>query len=236
MTTVYSRKSGSSIDLNDTLGGMVKQLRVVGAAVMGMAEVMRDTQSDSLRDIFKNLGLPMPSLSRAQTCRMPDCGCDDPTGDLGTIRRELDRPDGAVFTVTLRNRDCKARTYRIDGGTMATGNPDQQSAIAVDPATVTLDAGERAQLRIMVDASKYDYGTRATGQVTVRAEDCTPQYLGVAISVVRPYEPIPTIDLHCDCKPNLRPQRWYHHYYCDPKGRKKPAHDTPPQPVDQPIG
>lgn len=223
--------------MGETLGGMVKQLRVLGSVALGMAETMRDAQSEQTRDFFRNLGLPMPSLSRAQTCRMPDCGCDDASGDLGTLRRELDRPEAATFTVTLRNRDCTARTYRIDGGPLSSGNPDNAPDISVDPASITLQPGERAQLRIAADASKFEYGTHATGQVVVRAEDCAPMYLTVAVSVVRPYDPIPTIDLHCDCQTGMRPQRWYHHYYCDPKRGRKPndGRDVPPpQPVDVP--
>jgi hypothetical protein len=237
LATTYSRKTTSGSDMTDTFAGMVRQLRVLGSVALGMADKMRDAQNETVRDLFKNLGLPMPSLSRAQTCRMPDCGCDDASGDLGTIRRELDRPEVATFSVTLRNRDCTARTYRIDGGPLSSGNPDNAPEIQVDPASVTLQPGERAQLRIAADASKFPFGTHATGQVTVRAEDCTPMYLTVGVAVVRPYDPIPTIDLHCDCKTGMRPQRWYHHYYCDPpKGRKVDAPPAPPAPVDQPIG
>jgi hypothetical protein len=238
MATMYSRKTASGADMGETLGGIVKQLRVLGSVALGMAETMRDAQSEQTRDFFRNLGLPMPKLSRAQTCRMPDCGCDDVSADLGTIRRELDRPEVATFTVTLRNRDCDARTYRIDGGKLSTGNPDQSPDIAVEPASITLQPGERAQLRIQADASKFAFGTHGNGQVTVMAEDCAPMYLTVGVSVMRPYEPIPTIDLHCDCKTGMRPQRWYHHYYCDPPKRDKPNDrpDAPPPPPPPPIG
>ena len=228
-TTSYS-KSGSAPLLNtDSLGQLGRQVRVLAAAATALSETVAENQRDQTRDFFNRLGLPMPSLARARSCKTPDCGCDQGTSTkgLGVLRQVLDRPETAHFTVKMRNNDCEKRSYSLT----AAQNPEAHSLI-LSPADLVLDPGQSTEVRIELDASKTPYGSTIRDTVRVSGENCAPQFLEVEVSVQRPVEVVPTITLTCCCDTGMKPQKWYHHYYCDPPRKQR---DTAPEVAQPPA-
>lgn len=216
-TTSYSKSGRSPILNTDAMGQLGRQVRVLAAAAGALSETLAETQRDQARDLFDRLGLPMPSLARARSCKTPDCGCEDgkASGGLGTLRQVLDRNEIAHFTVKLRNSDCEKRSYVLQADKSEDG-PE----LVASPAAVTLEPGQSAIVQIHADASKLAHGQTLRQSLRVLADNCAPQILEVEVSVERPPEVVPTIDLTCCCDTGMRPQKWYHHYYCDPpKGR-----------------
>lgn len=215
--TSYS-KSGRGLALNtDAMGQLGRQVRVLAAAAGALSETLAETQRDQARDLFERLGLPMPSLARARSCKTPDCGCEGghASGGLGTLRQVLDRAEVAHFTVKLRNTDCEKRSYVLQSD-KSEGVPE----LMTNPSAVTLEPGQSAVVQIIADASKLGYGQTLRQSLRVQSDNCAPQILEVEVSVERPPEVVPTLDLTCCCDTGMRPQKWYHHYYCDPpKGR-----------------
>lgn len=216
-TTSYSRSGRSSALNTDALGQLARQVRVLAAAAGAISETLAENQRDQARDLFDRLGLPMPSLARARSCKMPDCGCEggQSSGGLGVLRQVLDRAEVAHFTVRLRNSDCEKRSYVLQADKTEDGG-----GLVATPASVTLSPGQSVVVQISADASKLSYGQTLRQSLRLQADTCAPQVLEVEVSVERPPEVVPTLDLSCCCDSGLRPQKWYHHYYCDPpKGR-----------------
>lgn len=216
--TEFSSLSGSAIRLNSrSFQNLGKQLRLIGQAATEIGETVTSSQREQTKALFASIGLPMPSFKRASSCRMPEC-CDTADTYLGRLSSELDRPEVARFTVNLRNDDCVDRTYQIEAPKRS--DNDNEPQVVVTPTSVVLEPGESQEVQILVDASKSEYGTSSCSTVKVTGKDCMTQFLEVCVDVVRPNQYVPTIDLHCICKTDMRPKKWYHHYYCDPPKTK----------------
>lgn len=97
-------------------------------------------------------------------------------------------------------------------------------AVSFAPSSITLDPGEVGLVRAAVDAARHVEGRDYASRVELNAEHCETQTLTMMVTVRRPEEDAPVVDLTCCCHPRPRPLRWYHHNYCDPpeKGDEQP--------------
>lgn len=235
-TTHYSStRTGQRMTaaLRTNLQVAARQADSIGRAVGELAGLSREVRAVPLKELLGAVGLaglPMPSLARARACRLPECHC--PPSDLGNVRRVVDRPERVDIAVRLRNSSSRARTFEVQAGALVSHGGDVGGAAGVSPAAVTLDPGEVAVVKITVDASKHRAGVDYDGVVRIRAKGCEDMTLGVTVHVATAVESAPLVDLHCCCRPNVRPLRWYHHYYCDPPASRVP--DTSEPPPDQP--
>jgi hypothetical protein len=221
----YTRSGTKGYTLNtDSLGQLGRQIRVIAAAAGAISETLAENQRGQARDFFERLGLPMPSLGRARNCKTPDCGCGSSChGTLGTLRMVLDRPEEAEFTVKLHNSDCYKRSYSL----LADKSGEGQADLVVTPATLTLDPCQSATVQVRANSGKLAYGDTLRGTIRIEAENCSPQFIELEVSVERPHEVIPTIELSCGCPTGMRRQHWSDHYYCDPpKSREVASRDV----------
>jgi hypothetical protein len=229
--TSYTRSGAKGFTLNtDSLGQLGRQMRVIAAAAGAISETLAETQRDQTRDFFERLGLPMPSLARARSCKTPECGCGcggAGHGTLGTLRQVLDRPEVAEFTVKLHNSDCDKRSYHLSVDRVGDNQPD----LMVNPEQLTLDPCQSATVQVRANSGKLAYGDTLRGTIRIEAENCSPQFIDVEVSVERPPEVIPTIELSCCCQTGMRRQHWSDHYYCDPPRKA----DVVAEPVRSPV-
>ena len=233
-TTTFSASSANRRlrgDLTGNLDAAIKQVQSIGRAVGEIANAMGGVQPASLRQVLDNVGLsalPLPSLSRARACRLPECHCPPP--DLGEVRKVVDRPEKVSLGVRLRNATGERRTFALAPGAMMAETGETGGAMSLSPSSVELDPGGFSVLKIAVDASQHRRGVDYVGAVRVTSKDCEDMTLTVAVMIEPELQSVPTVDLHCCCHPKVRPLRWYHHYYCDPP----PTDDSRPDTHDRP--
>jgi hypothetical protein len=246
-TTSYSAtRTGQRIQamLRSNLNLASRQAASISRALNDVAGLGREIQAVPLNQLLAAIGLPgvpMPSLARARGCRLPDCDC--PPSDLGDIRRVVDRPERVEMVARFRNRSEWKRDFAIEASAMVSHTGEPGGAVAVEPAHLSLEPGEIAVVKLVVDAGKHRPGVDYDATLRFRAKGCEDLTLGVTVHVETLDDMVPLVDLHCCCRPKQRPLRWYHHYYCDPpadartpKATQAPITDGPQRPVEPARG
>lgn len=219
-TTSFSASSARRrmrSDLTGNLNAAFKQVQTIGRAVGEIANSVGGLQPTSVRQAMDSLGLggvPLPSLSRARACGVPECHCPPP--DLGEVRKVVDRPEKVTIGVRMRNATNQSRTYAFAAGAIMAETGEAGGAMTLSVNSVDLQPGAQSVLQVSVDASEHRRGVDYVGAVRVTSKDCEDMTLTVAVMVEPEQESLPLVDLHCCCHPKVRPLRWYHHYYCDP--------------------
>jgi hypothetical protein len=99
---------------------------------------------------------------------------------------------------------------------MQSATGESGGEVRIEPSELKLAPGESAVVRMMMDASKHEPGRDYETSVRIRSKGCDDLSLGLTVVVEVERESIPTVDLHCCCKPAGRRLRWYHHAYCQP--------------------
>jgi hypothetical protein len=204
-------------DLTRSLGAAVDQVQAIGRATGKLVGAATDAQGGALRQAMRAVGikaLPMPSLSNASACGLPRCDC--PPADLGEIRKVVDRAEEVRIAFRVHNTTRARRLFRLNARPIASPSGQAGGAITVTPAQVDLDPGEFQTVQVQVDARQHKSGADYRSVIDIASERCETMHLGVSVEVADE-DDAPTIDLHCCCEPRVRPLRWYHHYYCDPR-------------------
>lgn len=235
------RGRAQRLNLSNNLGAAGKQAIAIARSVGNLAETLGaglGTRPMSAREMLDAVGLtgvPLPSLAKARSCRLPSCDCPSP--DLGEIRRVIERPERVEIAVRLRNTTGKQREYKLDGGAIETETGDAAGQLVITPDQLTLEPGDTAVVRFEADASKFADRLDHAAAIKISAENCDPMRLAIVIRVEPEVAVVPVVDLHCCCTPKVRPLRWYHHYYCDPAPQRTPTPptDADPRPTPQPA-
>lgn len=245
-STSFTSGSGSTRladSLRNNLAVAARQTDSFSRLATDLGSAAKDMQIPSLRELFDGLGLkglPTPSLARARSCRLPECDC--PSNDLGRIRRRVDRPELVTAAARLRNSGKAERSYVLTADPMQSTSGEAGGAVKIEPAELKLAPGESAVVRFHLDASKHARGEEYETRVRIRSKGCDDLGLDLSVVVETERESIPTIDLHCCCKPPGRQIRWYHHSYCQPAPPavrpQRPATDiaVKPQRPAKPVG
>jgi hypothetical protein len=203
-----------------SLGTIFTQAEAIAQATGKLIGAATEMEGGTLRRAMRAVGaprLPRPSLAYASACGLPRCEC--PSADLGEIRRVVDKPGPVRITFPVRNGSKAGRTYALSAQPIGSGG-----SIAVTPESVELDPGEIRSIDVAIDAMQQSPGAEFRSIVKIASKGCETLYLGISVELARD-DDLPIVDLHCCCEPRMRPLRWYHHYYCDPK----PSPDHHPQ-------
>lgn len=221
MSTTYYASTDSraaTSDLARSLKDAFAQAQSIGRAVSTIAGIAGATQTGVMQRVMQASGLPtlpMPSLQRARGCRLPECDCH--STDLGEIRKVVDTGRDVRLAFRLRNTTKTRRTFGLVADPVVGDNGQPGGGVKLSVDHVDLDPGETAIVEADFIAAGQEPGVNYGSTVVISSANCETMRLRLTVMVERETAYVPVIDLHCCCHPRLRPLRWYHHYYCDPK-------------------